>query len=375
MRQSRLTSLSMRRCAAGVAFVPLVASGQYADAGATMERVAPGVYAIIHADAIRDFPSGATQWPHSNVGVIVGARCVLVVDSDFLPSRAEADIRLIRQVTDKPVCYLVNTHWHGDHTHGNGVYARQFPGLQIIGTRETRDYISVNQARYPRRVIAANSASRAALAQLQALRTAGADSSGRPFTSAEKALLSQVIEEVERQLHEFATVAVAPPTRLFAGSLTLDLGGLTVRIRSRGRANSPDDITVLAEHSGVLFAGDIVVHPVPYAFGVHPTHWVRVLRDIEREKPRVLVPGHGPVMRDLTYVVKVRELFETIISRVTTLAREGRSAAEVAAEVQLDDLSASWLDPKVPNTAAYWQQSIARSLIESTYQCVIGSRC
>lgn len=366
-----------RSCAALLVLltVPCLTSAQFSDAGATMERVAPAVYAIVHADAMHDFPSGTTDWPHSNVGVIVGSRCVLVVDSDFFPSRADADIALIRKVTDRPVCYLVNTHWHGDHTHGNGVYRAQFPKMEIIGTRESGDFIAVNQSRYPKRVIADGSSTRTTLDRYRSMQSSGRDSAGRELSDTIRSLLATVIKETETQLREFETVKVASPTRFFAGATTIDVGGLSVELRSRGRANSPDDVTIGVPARGVLFTGDIVVYPVPYAFGVHPTHWVKVLADIEREHPSIVVPGHGPVMHDLRYVTQVRVLFDTVLARVRALAVQGRSAAEVAREIKLDDMKALWLKGGDANAAAYWEGSIAGPLIENTFQCVIGSRC
>ena len=118
-----------------------------------------------------------------------------------------------------------------------------------------------------------------------------------------------------------------------------------------------------------------MVHPVPYAFGVHPTRWTKVLAAIEREHPRVIVPGHGPVMHDLGYVTQMRELLDMVLARVTALAIQGRSLAEITREIRLDDLRARWVRPGDVNTEVYWNDSIAGPLIESTYQCVIGSRC
>lgn len=354
---------------------PTSAQGQGSDAGAHVERLSSNAFAIIHADAIHDFPAGTTDWPHSNVGVVVGNRCTLVVDSDFFPSRARDDIALIERLTTRPVCYLVNTHWHGDHTHGNGVYRKRFPTLQIIGTEETRDFIAINQARYPTRVLSKDSEVRRQLSRLQTMLAAGKDSAGRLLGDSSRALLQRVISEYETQLREFALITVTPPDRLFADSLTLDLGGISVRIRSRGRANSPDDLTIEVPSQGILFTGDIVVYPVPYAFGVHPTRWTKVLRDIEREKPSVIVPGHGPVMHDLTYVTRVRTLLDTVLARVKQLARDGHSAPEVRRLIRLDDLRATWVKAGDKNAAAYWDSSIRDALLESTFQCVIGSRC
>src|SRR5881394_3336467 len=92
--------------------------------------VADGVYTIRHKDAPDTFPQG-------NTTVIIGDREVLVVDSCYLPSSAREDIAEIRRWTNKPVRYLVNTHWHFDHTMGNGTYWEAFPGLNIVAHVET----------------------------------------------------------------------------------------------------------------------------------------------------------------------------------------------------------------------------------------------
>jgi cyclase len=345
------------------------------DSGATMQQVAEGTYVIIHDPAMLEWPSGAVDWPHGNTGVVVGRDAVLVVDSDFYPSRAAADIVLIAKVTDRPIRYLVNTHWHGDHTHGNGVYRKAFPNLTILGARPNQRFIALNQARFPRSVVAAGSISRTTLAQNEALLAKGADSTGRPFTDAERRLLARVIGEEREQLREFATVEVAPPTMLFDRSFVLDLGGRAVELRNWDRANSPADVTAYLPVERVLFTGDIVVHPVPYAFAAYPGPWVPVLRELEVMPVSAVVPGHGPVFADHSYTRQVRELFEAVSARVESLLLQGKTQAEVQRLVNVDDLRAKFVKDGDATAAEYWDESIRKALVERTYQCLTGSRC
>jgi len=104
------------------------------DSGRPLERtvvkLSDGIYTIRHKDAPDTFPQG-------NTTVIIGDREVLVVDSCYLPTSAREDIAEIRRWTNKPVRYLVNTHWHFDHTMGNGTYWEAFPGLNIVAHMET----------------------------------------------------------------------------------------------------------------------------------------------------------------------------------------------------------------------------------------------
>ena len=114
----------------------------------TVTKLADNIYEIRHPDAPDTFPQG-------NTTVIIGDKSVLVVDSCLLPSSAQADIDQIRKWTNKPVTFLVNTHWHFDHTLGNQTYAQAFPGIQIIAQKNTQkiiaDFNPGAVARYPTR--------------------------------------------------------------------------------------------------------------------------------------------------------------------------------------------------------------------------------
>lgn len=348
---------------------------QAKDSSARVEKLAEGVYAIIHADATHDWPSGAVNWPHGNTGVVIGSNAVLVVDATYYPSRARADIALIRSLTNKPVRYLVNTHWHGDHTHGNSEYQDAFPGLTIVGARPNADFIGLNQARVMELARAPQSAKRAELARLEAARTAGKDSAGRALTASERGSLDRAISEAQTELTELAAIRVAPPTLLFDEEMRLDLGGKQVVLHDWGRANSPADVTVYLPTEQVLFTGDILVHPVPYVFGAYPGPWIPVLRRVEAIPVAALVPGHGPVLHDHAYTRQVRELLEAAVAEVTALLRHGKTLQEVQATVTLDAYRSRFVSGSDPTPPAVWDQSIRAGLIERTYQCVIGSRC
>src|SRR5919204_6168069 len=116
----------------------------------TVTQLAEGIYEIRHPDAPDSFPQ-------SNTTVVIGDRDVLVVDSRYLPSTAREDIAQIRKWTSKPLRYLVNTHWHFDHTMGNRAYANAFPAISIIAQAETRRHMAgYNPAwfdRYPKRTV------------------------------------------------------------------------------------------------------------------------------------------------------------------------------------------------------------------------------
>lgn len=346
-----------------------------ADSGASVHRLGDGIYVILHEDAVSNYPDGTTNWPHGNTGVVVGAGGILVVDSDFFPSRADADIRLLRRLSSKPVRYLVNTHWHGDHTHGNAAYRKAFPGLQIVSARANGHFIALNQARFPLQVVAESSAVRRLLAAHVAEYDRGSDSAGRPLPEAQRRLLHKVIQQQTAWLAEFASIEVAPPTRLFDSTLAIDLGGRVVQLRNWGRGNSPADVTAWLPAERVLFTGDVVVSPVPYVFGAYPGPWIGVLRSLERLPVRVLIPGHGPVLADHSHTRAIRELFETAARRMDSLLRLGRTQLQAQQQLDLSDLRQRFVKDGDVGAEAMWRASIVEGLTERTYQCVVGYRC
>jgi glyoxylase-like metal-dependent hydrolase (beta-lactamase superfamily II) len=116
---------------APVANAPFRADGT-AD-GIQMARIAEGVY---------QFTASADGYVEAtNSTAIVGRNGVLIFDTNTRPSTARAVLAMLRGVTDRPVRWIVNSHWHPDHWSGNEVYAAAFPGVEIIATEETAGYM------------------------------------------------------------------------------------------------------------------------------------------------------------------------------------------------------------------------------------------
>src|SRR5215472_3095739 len=125
------------RCAAILLLLPMLASAQSVAKPddpqlTTYETVklADGIYAFISPEPKVPLVTG-------NSTVIIGKDAVLVVDTGHFPSLTRRQIDDIRRLTDKPVAFVVNTHWHADHNTGNYVYREQFPAVAIIGTPAT----------------------------------------------------------------------------------------------------------------------------------------------------------------------------------------------------------------------------------------------
>jgi glyoxylase-like metal-dependent hydrolase (beta-lactamase superfamily II) len=355
--------------AAGMLVLPITALAQAGplprDSTARVQRLADGVYAIIHDDA-------SDQWPHSNTGVVVYEDGVLVVDATYLPSRARADIGLIRALTDKPVRYLVNTHWHMDHTYGNEAYRDAFPEVVILTERATRELSELNSHYWARFSTAPGSPRRKAVEELQAELARGRDSAGTSHSAEEKRRLETVIRQRSNELDELARVRVVVADQVFDGAMTLRLGRRRVELVDHGRANSPHDVTVYLPDERVLFAGDILVQsPLPYTGASWPVPWIDVLRSLERVPVTALVPGHGPVMRDHSYTRQVRELLQAVTAGVARMARQGKPVELIQDSLRLGEVRRKvpvWMGQELD---ADWDY-ILRTVIERAWRGVRG---
>jgi glyoxylase-like metal-dependent hydrolase (beta-lactamase superfamily II) len=341
------------------------ADAQVKDSTARMERIAAGVYVIIHDNA-------TDEWPHGNTGVIVGDDGVFVLDATYLPSRARADIALIKSVTPKPVRYLAYTHWHFDHNNGGIAYREAWPDVTIVSERQTRDFIALNTVFWARMSTAPTSARRASLAALEAEVKSGKDSAGTALSAEDRNRKATYVRQRKNELEELASLKMVEPNLVFDNELILRMGNRTIVLHDWGRANSPHDVTLFLPEERILFAGDILVQaPFPFTGASNPVPWIDVLRKIETMQLATLVPGHGPVFHDHTYTRQVRALLEAATTRATAMALEGKTLDQVQERLTLDDIRAATPAWKASPDDEDWKATI-RVLIERAWRGVRG---
>lgn len=350
---------------AALAVLTSTARAAPADEGARVEKVAEGVYVILHDNATED-------WPHGNTGVVVDETGVLVVDSTYLPSRARADIALIRKLTDKPVRYLAYTHWHFDHNNGGSAYRQAFPAVDVVSARDTARYIELNAVWWSRRQAAPGSSHRKTLAGLEGQLASGKDDTGQTLAAERRRALAADVAHRKGELEELAHLQVVTPNLTFADALTLTLGGRRVELRNWGRGNSPEDVTVYVPDAQVLFTGDLLVQsPLPYPFASWPVSWVGVLQALDAHPATTLVPGHGPALRDRAYLRQVRALLEASNARVEEKVRAGHTLEQIQEEVTLDDVRRTCPAWTPATLDADWRETV-KALVERSFRGIRG---
>ena len=296
-------------------------------------KLADGVYAIQHKNLNDGNLSG-------NTTVIIGDREVFVVDSCYRPSTAREDIAQIRKWTDKPVGYLLNTHFHNDHNNGNKTYMDAFPSLAIIAQEETKKDMDLiqpgNIERGPKEIAATIAAFRQ-----------GKDQRGRPLTEDEKKEAQDLLPGLEKLLGEFKDLAYQSPTLTFADKLDVNIGNREVQVKHLGRGNTPGDAIVYLPKEKILVAGDLLVNPIPYTYDGYPAEWIHTLQNMAQLDAQTIVPGHGPILHDKTYLYLVTALLQSAVDQVRARIRQlgfpgSHSVDEVKGSVDLTPFRAKF---------------------------------
>jgi len=308
------------------------------------------VYVIQHRDALPDFPQG-------NTTVVVGTRSVLVVDSGYLPSTAREDIEEIRRWTDRPVQTLVLTHGHTDHTSGTGVYARAWPGLRIVAHRETRTLMARYTPGYPE-LFARRTA------ELKRTLDSGKDEDGASIKPEQLSAIRDDVRAREAITEDLRSTGENPlPDVTFEqGSLSFDLGERIVQVRFLGRGNTAGDLVVFLPAERIAIVGDILVSPVPYTCSGFPVDWIGTLDAVAALQPAVIVPGHGELMRDLTYLRTFQELLTTVVRQVDSIFQRIPGGGQASLEKARKAVDVSAFRGKFPAGNQYNRDFFGRSV-------------
>lgn len=292
-----------------------------------VEELAPGVFAVI-----RQEPLGLAG--NANSLLIIGDSDVIVVDAQFTREATNETIAAIRRLTRHPVSVVINTHWHDDHLAGDQVYRDTFPGVRFVMQANTAVDLATlgaenrtSQIRY-----APPTAGR-----FERLLGMGLGIDSTAVSALERASVSSALRIIRQYVAEAPGFRAMTADDTVQHRLVLRRGRRAIDVRWFGCANTRGDVVVYLPAEGVIATGDLVVAPIPFGFNSYPSGWIGALDSVIDLDPRMLVPGHGPVMRDLAYVRTVRSLLTAARDQARAAAARGDSLAQAIRTVTLDD--------------------------------------
>jgi len=223
-----------------------------------------------------------------NVGIIVGSRAVLVVDTGLGPKNGEAVLREVKKLSSADI-YLVGTHFHSEHILGESAFPAS---ARVIRARAQQKDIE--------------------------------DFGVQPNFATRSAANAELMKDAKFR----------PADELFDSEKTLDLGGVRVKLLWYGRTHTNGDTLIFVEGDRVLFAGDVLMNRRFLAFNANASvqAWIDSIDKVEPLRPARIVPAHGE-MGDESLIEANRGYLKALQSRVVELKREGKTVDQAAETV------------------------------------------
>jgi cyclase len=328
-----------------------------------VEKIADGVYVAYRPEPLRIFVE-------SNVTIIINDDDVVVVDAGGSTASAQDIIAHIRELTSKPVRTLINTHEHVDHTLGNAEFARQFPGLEIISTEETRKHLLEDAPEYVT-ALAKELGPNLKRGEDQKQRAREANAPGAEKVIAYLDRYNK--EDIFVRQAEYKRAVIKGATATYENKLVLYRGGRTIELRFLGWGDTPGDTVVYLPNEKIACTGDMLVEPVPYGLSVRPKEWLATLGRLSELETKTLVPGHGAVQHDKRYLQLVMRLIDTVQKQVTALAARENDLESVRKKVDLRELTEKFAkgDPIVRDRFEVW---FIRPAVQVAYEAAKGTK-
>lgn len=324
----------MKRLFLTAALVFLTASVASGEDLFDIKPMADGVYAAIAKPQYKI---------NCNAAIILLGDSVLVVDTHSKPSAARALIEQIKKLTDKPVRYVVNTHFHWDHYQGNQAYPSSWPaGVEIISSQATRENIELRgipRVKYEIATIPHE------IEKLKSDAAAATDPK-------QKAELQSNLEQAEAYLAELKSMQFTLPSMTFDRSFIIYRKTRTVELLWLGNAHTNGDVWVFLPKEKILICGDAMHGWTPFMGDSYPYDWIKTLDAAEKLDFTQALGGHGDVMHNKDKFEMWKQYFHDLMEETAKSYGNGASledAQKQVSKILIANYSAKF-DPAFPQS-------------------------
>jgi glyoxylase-like metal-dependent hydrolase (beta-lactamase superfamily II) len=225
----------------------------------------------------------------------------------------------LRQVTDKPVSTVINTHWHGDHIFGNQAFRAVFPAARFVAHSATREGIITGEVEY-------REANRPKmLARIDELKGKASR------TDAENTELARAEMQIEAWQGDYVL-----PDVLVDQRLTLMQGTRRIDLLHLGHANTKGDLVIHLPAERIVIDGDMAITPMQFAFLSSPRAWIPTLDRLAALDAAIYVPGHGPVQRSPQFIRDLQAMLRSVVEQVDAGIKAGLELEAVKAQLKVD---------------------------------------
>jgi len=264
-----------------------------------------------------------------NSSFIVNDDDVIVVDDHVSPAAAWVLLEEIKEVTNKPVTTVINTHFHFDHAHGNQIFDNR---VNIIGHEFTRQMLLGNSIGMPlyRNYVTGLPG------QIDDLKKRLASESD----ATTQASLERQITAAQNNLASQRELKPTPPNVTLTDRMTLYRGSREIQIRYLGRGHTAGDVVVFLPREKVVMTGDFLTAALSNMSDSFPDEWVKSLDNLKTLDFETVLPGHGEAFTDKAKIGYFQDYMRDVWTEVSRLKQQGVSAEDAAKRADLTKHSA-----------------------------------
>ena len=275
----------------------------------------------------------------SNAVVVVNDDDVLIVDPGVTAGAATALIADVKTLTNKPIKYVVDSHYHYDHAFGNQVFG---PDVTIIGHDTVRRRLSGPDVLKQRTYLMNSTAAIASrFTQLKQQIAAAKDANERAVYERQLAIHQQYADEQPK-------IKPTPPNSTFSRDMTLHRGGREIQIRFFGRAHTDGDIVVFLPRERMIATGDMITSALSYTGDAFVEEWPATLDGVLSLDFDTVLPGHGAVFKGKDHIRNLQAYWRDFYQQATALRKQGVSPEEAAKKIDLTKHAAAIPAAKTP---------------------------
>jgi len=288
------------------------------------------------AEGVHFITGTGTVFVQSNAMMIEGDRDVLVIDSHVTPAAAEALLKAVRSITDKPVRYLANSHYHFDHAHGNQAFPE---GVDIIGHEYTREKLLGD-------VLSENtflSFTQGIPEDLKKLKAQLDATSG-----SRKDTLQRRYDVQAAHLKSLKDTIPTPPNVTFDSKMSMHYGGREIQFLFLGRGHTGGDVVVYLPKEGFVFTGDLMLPFLSYMGDGFVDEWPATLERLKALDINTIFPGHGGPIKGKQAITNFQGYLTDLWTRTVEAKKSGLSAMEAAEKIDMTDHKANFRQIQKP---------------------------
>lgn len=261
----------------------------------------------------------------SNASIVINSEDVLVVDSHLSPAAALALTDELTKITLKPIRYVINTHFHFDHAHGNQLFSSD---VEIIGHEFTYSMLADGSSKRGRAYETFVESLPGVIDDLKK-RIASTDDTG------EQATLKAELTLQENYKKATDAVMPTPPTMTLSERLTLHRGGREIQLLFLGRGHTEGDVVVYLPDERIVITGDLLTDGIAYLGDSHPLEWVETLDRLKKLDFVLVLPGHGMAFEGKNKIRHFQAYLQDFWVKVQAKHSAGTSAADAAMEIDM----------------------------------------